>query len=326
MAERGRSEAGVSAPKLSGVVVHWRNPEQLRRLVESWPRDPRFELMVVDNGGAGEAALEELAEGRRLCRLEPGLNLGFGGGANLGVKQASGELVLILNPDVVLTEGALGSLLEGFRRHPEAGGLIPRLRGPGGEPQHRWQLRRLPSPGTLVAQALGLPAGGGAAGEPASGSPVEQPAAAALALRRDVFEAMGGFDEDFYPAWFEDVDLARRLADRGQRLVYWPEAQASHELGASVPALGYGRFLWAYHRNLLRYLGKHHGGAWGALARMSLLAGLILRLGLLPLRRPRRARSRGEAARGLVANLAGLLSGWRRPGAWSRELSPGAEA
>ena len=83
-------------------------------------------------------------------------------------------------------------------------------------PTPDWQLRRLPTPLALLAHALFWNPGAAAAAEPAAGAAIEQPAAAALALRRSVFEALGGFDEAFYPAWFEDVDLARRLADRGQ--------------------------------------------------------------------------------------------------------------
>src|SRR5262249_10592861 len=159
-------------------------------------------------------------------------------------------LLLVLNPDAAPEPGALDRLLEGFAAHPEAAGLAPCLVGPGGEPQAAWQLRRLPTAWDCVRQALPLPAnrrgphgppaldpGAGrprAVGPraldpgaldlsapdtrgapPAAGSVVEQPAAAALALRRTALAAVGGFDERFYPAWFEDVDLARRLRVQG---------------------------------------------------------------------------------------------------------------
>jgi GT2 family glycosyltransferase len=163
----------------------------------------------------------------------------------------------------------------------------------------------------------------GARSEPAAGSPVEQPAAAALALRRDALAAAGGLDERFHPAWFEDVDLARRLRDAGAVVRYWPAARFRHRLGASVPRLGYAAFLWIYYRNLVRYLGKHHGQAWAAAAVLALPLGMLLRLALLPLRRPRRAASRGEAARGLVGVAAGALSGWRLPAALARQWKPG---
>src|SRR5829696_4485215 len=186
-------------PLLTGVVIHWRNEDLLAELAAAWPCDPRFELLVVDNGSSAP-----LPEDARVLR--PGRNLGFAGGANAGIAAARGEILLILNPDVVPEPGALDRLLEGFAAHPEAAGLAPRLTGPDGEGQFAWQLRRLPSPWSLLMQALPLGESSGGA-EPAPGAPVEQPAAAALALRRQALAAVGGFDDGFHPAWFEDVDL-----------------------------------------------------------------------------------------------------------------------
>lgn len=292
-------------PLLSGVVVHWRNEEPLAELTAAWPRDPRFELVVVDNASEGELALGPA----RLVR--PGRNLGFAGGANAGIAETRAPIVLILNPDAVPESGALERLLEGFAKYPDAAGLAPRLHGPHGEPQWAWQLQRIPTPGALLRHTLPLGGGGGGLSvEPAAGDPVEQPAAAALALRRSALEAVGGFDDGFQPAWFEDVDLARRLAAAGRVLRYWPAARFRHGLGSTVPRLGYGPFLSIYYRNLVRYLGKHHGAGWALAARLLLIPGMLARLLLLPLRRPARARSRGEAFRGIWRVLGGAVTGW----------------
>ncbi|HEY4591130.1 MAG TPA: glycosyltransferase family 2 protein, partial [Thermoanaerobaculia bacterium] len=290
---------------LTGVVVHWHNEELLAELAAAWPEDPRFELLVVDNGSSAP-----LPPGLRT--LSPGRNLGFAGGANAGAAEAKGEIVLILNPDAIPEAGALEALLEGFAAWPDTAGLAPRLVGPAGESQSAWQLRRLPSPMALVLQAF--PGFGGVStrgAEPEAGVPVEQPAAAALAFRREALAAVGGFDAGFFPAWFEDVDLARRLRDRGLVLRYWPAARFRHGLGSTVPRLGYGPFLSIYYRNLIRYLAKHHGRGWAFAARVALVPGIILRLLALPLRRPRRATSRREALSGLLALLGGAITGWR---------------
>jgi GT2 family glycosyltransferase len=345
-------------PLLSGIVVHWHNEALLGELVAAWPRDPRFELVVVDNGsspalanlagladlepagaGAGKAEMGGAASGEAGTSeadgiealaaarvLRPGRNLGFAGAVNAGAAAARAPLLLVLNPDAAPEAGALDRLLEGFAAHPEAAGLAPCLVGPGGESQASWQLRRLPSSWDCLRQALPLPGGprtaAAKAPAPAPGSDVEQPAAAALALRRAALAAVGGFDESFFPAWFEDVDLARRLKAQGLRLVYWPAARFRHRLGSTVPLLGYGPFLWAYHRNLERYLRKHHGRGWAWAARAATVAGAAAKLPLLPLRRPRRAASRGEAARGLSTLLAGALSGWRLPRALATHPAP----
>jgi GT2 family glycosyltransferase len=288
------------------VVVHWHGETQLAALAAAWPDDPRFELLVVDNGSRLPLAA---GPGRVLA---PGRNLGFAGGANLGIAEARAPLVLLLNPDAVPEPGALERLLEGFACWPDAAGLAPRLTGAGGESQHRWQLRPLPSPASLLLHAFFLPGGRGPAAEPPPGAPIEQPAGAALALRREAVVGIGGLDPAFHPAWFEDVDLARRLRQRGAVLRYWPAAVFRHRLGASVEELGYGSFLALYSRNLVRYLRKHHGRGWAAAARLALALGACLRLAALPLRRPRRARSRRQAASGLWALVLHAATGWRR--------------
>jgi len=131
---------------------------------------------------------------------------------------------------------------------------------------------------------------------------VEQAAAAALAIRKSAFRVLHGFDTRFVPAWFEDVDLCARLSGAG-KLFYWPEARFRHRGGVSSASLGYARFLPIYYRNALRYRRLHYGWPARVLYRPLLLAGMLLRLLLLPFRatvpRPRR-----EAARAYLATLA----------------------
>ncbi len=355
-------------PLLTAVAPHWHDEDNLALLARSWPRDGRFELIVVDNGsgghgssgpgstrhgsgehGSGKGSARGLAGLRsefgadrpNVHLLEPGRNLGFAGAINRGAAAARGSLLLILNTDARPESRALESLIRGTEQHPEAAGLAPRLlddaastgsRMPrsndsldedsldddlpsddlpnedGAAPQAGWQLRRLPGFRTLLGyccflEPRAMPA-------PAAGSPVEQPAACALLLRRAAFEAAGGMDEAFWPAWFEDVDLARRLRDLGETILYWPDAAFRHGLGASVPRLGYGPFLLAYYRNLDRYARKHHGRGVALVLNLVLVGAALLRIALLPLRRPRRARRRNEALIGLGRLVAAAGTAW----------------
>ena len=297
-------------PILTAVAPHWHDEENLALLTESWPHDERFELIVVDNGSGGN--LGELGAGRpNVHVLEPGRNLGFAAAINRGAADARGSLLLILNTDARPESGAIESLVRGMEQHPEAGGLAPRLVDGSGASQAGWQLRRLPGLPTLLgyccfAEPRAMP-------EPPAGSPVEQPAACALLLRREAFDAAGGMDEEFWPAWFEDVDLARRLRDLGETIRYWPGAAFRHGLGASVRRLGYGPFLLAYYRNLDRYARKHHSRGAALVLNLMLVVAALLRIALLPLRRPRRARSRREALVALSRLAAAAACGWRSP-------------
>ncbi len=303
-----RTRAPGVRPVLSAVAPHWHDEEHLDVLVRDWPRDARFELIVVDNGSDDDPG--ELAANRSNVRvLDPGRNLGFGAAVNRGAAEAGGDLILILNTDAVPEPGALDTLVDGMAKHPAAAGLAPRLLGADDATQASWQLRRLPTLRTLIGYCCFVEPT--PAPEPAAGTAVEQPAACALLLRRSAFENAGGMDQRFWPAWFEDVDLARRLADQGERVLYWPKAVFRHGLGASVPRLGYGAFLAAYYRNLDRYARKHHGRGAALLLRAVLAGAAVMRIVLLPLRCPGRARGRGEAFGGLWRLAAAAVTGWR---------------
>ena len=262
---------------------------------------------MVNNGSDRELA----TRGARV--IDAGQNLGFAGAINLGLRKARGGIVLILNSDITVEPGALESLLEGFRQHSETAGLAPRLLDANGDSQYRWQLRPLPSVWTLMLHSLLVPVGEGPSREPDPGSVIGQPAAAALAFRRQVLEEVGGFDKSFYPAWFEDVDLAARLRIAGHTVLYWPDSTLHHSLGSSIPRLGFRRFLWIYHANLGRYLKKHHGAGWAVAARSLLVPACLLRTLLLPIRKLRRAPDRRTAAGALTDLLKGALSNWRLP-------------
>ncbi|MFQ5670375.1 MAG: glycosyltransferase family 2 protein [Acidobacteriota bacterium] len=303
-------------PLLCALVVQWGARDRLGELIERWPQVAAGTPLIVVDNGPQVIRLQDDPDLRIPSWVEiirPRQNLGFAGGVNRALGATRAKWLLLLNPDAVPEPGAMDALLQGFDRHPRAAGLIPRLEDASGASQHAWQLRPLPRAWHLLGQALFLPVPLGLRREPAETTPIGQPAAAALALRHDVLAKLGGLEESFYPAWFEDVDLCRRLAQHGERLLYWPRARFHHALGSSVESLGYRSFLWVYSRNLARYARRHHG--WWAAAGVRCLFPLAC-LGrgmLLPLRRPRRARSRRMALGALGALTAGALSRWRLP-------------
>ena len=185
-----------------------------------------------------------------------------------------------------MATGAVDKLAEFLARRPGAAGVVPLLDGPDGVSQHRWQLRRLPGTFRLALGLSGAPAFSSPPGKPA---PVPQPAAAAWLVRRPVWEALGGFDPTFEPAWWEDVDFCARLSDHlaDSRFPanegFWvePAARLRHVGGSSVAALGREAFLTAYYTNLLHYTVRHYPGRLGAVRR-ALRIGLVARAVLRP--------------------------------------------
>jgi GT2 family glycosyltransferase len=112
---------------------------------------------------------------------------------------------------------------------------------------------------------------------------VDQPAGACLMVRRSALESLQGFDERFFPAWFEDVDLCRRIRLCGGRILLEPRAEFRHAGGYSLGHLSREEFLRYFHTNQIRYFEKHHGPAVAARVRRLIAAGMLLRAGVASL-------------------------------------------
>ena len=300
--------------RVRAVVVSWNSAGHVGRAVASVP--PPARVVVVDNASTDGSADEAGRAGAGVLRRPE--NSGFGPACNAGAGSLEGfpaaDALLFLNPDAALVEGeaALGALLRELDADPRLAAVAPALEGDG---QEEFQLRRLPTLASLAREAFLvnrlLPRNRGFRRERyldrdrRSPFDVEQPAAAALLVRREAFERVGGFDPAFAPAWFEDVDLCAKLLESGYRIRFVPGARASHVGGTTMRALPYDDYLPLYTRNLLRYLRRHARPATRAGARLVLAAGALLRLALLPLVRGDHARP--EAARAYVRVLRGLL-------------------
>ena len=106
---------------------------------------------------------------------------------------------------------------------------------------------------------------------------VEQPAGACLAVRRTAFEKLGGFDEQFFPVWFEDVDLCKRLRDQGAKIFYCPDARFRHGGAHSVGQLSFRDKQLFWYANMLRYARKHFSKGQVFLLRLAIIKGMLLR-------------------------------------------------
>ena len=308
--------SGAVKPRVAAAIVTWNSASHVADAVRSVP--PGIPVVVVDNASEDGSADAARRAGARV--IEAGANLGFGPACNLAAEaSAPSETVLFLNPDAALVDGpaCVFALLSELDRDSSVAAVAPALTGDG---QERFQLRKLPTPGSLAREAFLVnrlfPESAGFRTERyldrKRDAPfdVEQPAAAALLVRRDVFEALKGFDPAFFPAWFEDVDLCARIWKSGRRIRYVPSARATHVGGAAMNALAYRDYLPLYTRNLLRYLDRHAPAGARLGARGTLLAGALLRLVLLPL--VRGDHPRPDAAAAYLRVLAGLLGlGWR---------------
>jgi hypothetical protein len=277
---------------IDAVVVRWRGGDEVSRCLRSLLDlgGPRLERVVLVDSGSGDGGAKRLAAEFSDVRVVAlAKNHGFAHAADRGAAEGCEPLLLVLNPDTEVTPGALDSLASLLDDRPQIAGAVPLLEDMDGASQHRWQLRNLP---TVSRLALGLPGAPAFSAPPTMPVEVAQPAAAAWLVRRSVWEALGGLDPTFAPAWWEDVDFCARLrtglttaefpCDGG--FLVQPAAHLCHTGGSSVSALGDAAFLTAYYRNLLHYTAHHHPGRLGRIRR-ALRLSLACRALVRPARR-----------------------------------------
>jgi GT2 family glycosyltransferase len=262
---------------LSIVIVAYQSGEFLRRCLIA-TADSASELLVVDNGSP-EGETEEICATFANVRLvQRARNEGFGSAANAGAAATSGRWILLLNPDAWPEGDAVERLMRFAEEKPRLGAAGPLLLDAEGQPQ-RSTIRPPMSAASLAVWAAfpraasrlyGVVRGGRQApreGEFLQGS--------ALLLRREAFEQIGGFDEQFF-MYGEDADLCARLRDAGWGVEVCSEARFVHVGGGSSGAEGEQMAIELL-RSWLRLIAKHKGMRQSERARRWLRLALVAR-------------------------------------------------
>ena len=255
--------------QVSVCIVNWNTREHLRACLASLQQHGlglNMEVLVVDNAssdGSADMVREQYPRVRLYAEDE---NLGYAAGNNIALREATGQYLLLLNPDITVTPGAIGTLLRLLESRPQAGAVAPKLVHPDGSLQ--LTCRSFPDPDVIIYEALGL-----SRLFPRSRSfgkyrmswwdytdmrTVDQPMASALLLLRDALDEIGLMDESF-PIFFNDVDLCRRLWDAGWEVWFTPETSMVHEGGASTRQVR-RQMIRESHLSLLRYYRKLYRG------------------------------------------------------------------
>lgn len=245
------------------IFVTYNSAGYIGRAVESCLKQD-LHVLVVDNASTDDTVVA-IPTDTRVQVVASGMNLGFAGGVNRAVQESSASYLLLLNPDIELLS-PIGPLFAAVveKGHNAATGL---LLNPDGIPQKGFSFRRLPTPAALAFEVLGInriwPANPVNRWyrcldlDPLQPQVVEQPAGACFMFRRDDWEWLGGFDEGFYPVWYEDVDFCRRLLDKGATIWFTPSVRVLHHGGHSVQKIDVGCRQRVWYGSLLRYVAKH---------------------------------------------------------------------
>jgi GT2 family glycosyltransferase len=226
-----------SAAQVAVAVVSWNTRELLRDCLESLRGEPLAEVWVVDNASTDGSAAMVRDEFPQVQLLALESNVGFGPAVNLVAARTTTPFVAPANADVALRPGALTALLAAARRSPRAGVLAPRLVLPSGETQH--SVYAFPTLPFTLAFNLGLAQRFGdrlcleGHWDPERERDVDWALGAFLIVRREAWNAIGGFDEQQW-MYAEDLDLGWRISRAGYTTRYVPGARVLHHASAAT--------------------------------------------------------------------------------------------
>lgn len=287
------------APAVAIVTVSFGSAAVLPAFLDSIPPasgDVDVQTIVADNR-PDRASVEDLVRSAGAGYVALPENPGYGGAVNAVARRLDPgvEWILISNPDIVLGDRAVERLVATGRQDAAIGAVGPAVRTPEGTIYP--SARRIPSLRTGVGHALlstVWPANPWTRAYREESSPYRRDAGwlsgSCLLVRRATFDAIGGFDEDYF-MYFEDVDLGYRIGRHGYRNVYEPGASVTHLGAHSTSGDQAAAMIDAHHRSAKRFLRSRYRGWRLWPIRAALGVGLSLRSWIV--RRKSRGRSAG---------------------------------
>jgi N-acetylglucosaminyl-diphospho-decaprenol L-rhamnosyltransferase len=255
------TDEGVGKAAVSAVIVNWNCGANLRRCIDAIKKSRHVtiaEIIVVDNASSdGSVATVQEVEGVRV--IQTGSNLGYGGGANRGLREARSEWVMILNPDVVLDEDAIERMVSYLDAELECGLVGPRLLDASGSEPGSCGGRPvlLDAIGRKFLLHMIFPYFNFRLKRPDFPTEVGWVTGACTVARRSALDSVGGFDEAIF-MYFEDLDLSLRLRQGGWKVCFLPEAVGCHVGGESSKQV-LDRMLLASEVSYRYFTRKHFG-------------------------------------------------------------------
>lgn len=244
--------------RLSVVILNWNGRRHLERYLPSVVAHTAgdAEVVVADNGSTDDSLqwLRLTHPDVRVIRLDR--NYGFAGGYNRALKEVDSEYVLLLNSDVEVTAGWWQPLVEVLDKESDVAAVAPKLLAD----MERTKFEYAGASGGFI-DYLGYPFCRGRilsnveadSGQYDDRRDIFWASGAALCCRREVFDALGGFDDDFF-AHMEEIDLQWRMQLAGWRIVVEPKSVVYHLGGGTLPVSS--RKIFLNHRNNLAMLFK----------------------------------------------------------------------
>ena len=263
----------MSVPDVSILIVHTFEQRLIRQTLRGLRRAApqlHVEVLVIDNNpkaGIADMLQAEFPEVKYFAKA----NQGFGSAMNVGIKHARGKYVLIFNPDIIISPGALEKMFEYMEANPQVGIVGPKLLNADGTLQYscnryhellvpilrRTPFGRLPWGKKIVDRFLMKDSSHDQTME------VDWLMGSALFTRAEGLKVVGSFDERFF-MYFEDTDLCWRFWEAGYKVSYYPEAVMVHyHRRASADGSIFQQLLspltWRHIESAYKFFRKHSG-------------------------------------------------------------------
>lgn len=262
----GEREIGVV--DLSICIVNWNTETQLRECLQSIYAGTEaisFEVFVIDNASSDGSVEMVRALFPEVFLLANQGNRGFAAANNQAIRLATGRYVILLNPDTVIHRGALETMVQFMDGRPEAGAIGCKLLNADGSVQH--SIRRFPTFSIALHDSTIL-------GRLSlfrervshfkmkdftfdSVTEVDATCGAALLVRKGLLGEVGPLDEGYF-IFIEELDLCRRIRDRGHKIYFVPDAVITH-LGGESRRQNPNELVMVGQRSLMRYFTKFEG-------------------------------------------------------------------
>jgi putative sugar O-methyltransferase len=213
-------------PDVSIIILSYLRPDLAENLIKSillFTNRYKYEIIIVDNGSPpGSHALNPIIN-RKVRVVTLSSNHYIGDAYNIGVENAKGQYVVLMNNDIVVTQNWLSPLIHQLMVNSDIGIVGPKFLYPSGELQEA---------GAMIApDGRSIQRGKRGDAEAIEFNKIEEIdycTGATLALRRDLYIDIGGYDWRWSPGYYEDVDLCFKAKDRGLRIFYVPDSVVFH--------------------------------------------------------------------------------------------------
>lgn len=278
----------AASPTVSVIIVNWHSQRFVRQCLESlyaYNSADELEVIVVDNASFDGCGTMLAAEFAGVKFIQSAVNVGFAGANNLAAARASGEYILLLNPDTLLIENSMDVLLRELRALPGAGAVGCRLLNSDRSLQTSCVqafptiLNQLIVSDYLMRLFPFWPLWGTAPlyARPPKTAKVEVISGACMLIPKSAFRAVGGFTESYF-MYSEDLDLCFKLGKAGYPVYYVPTTSIVHFGGGSTGQAAGDFSTMMMQSSVNQFMRLNYGWGIASLHRVTTMTSAVIRL------------------------------------------------